>query len=176
MSKADKRPNTLKQVAEQASDLQEFGLLLRDWIHQVTRGDVSNRPALQRSIDETPPLLRTKFGEGEAADAYLAAYAEWIADKAKIDRPHWVQRSSRVLEEPWFADDARASLLIETPASFRQRGVFTIPESVVRLRRGRPRVSLEQKRAKARVRDQRYRAKIREKLNKLKRLEEAGLV
>lgn len=176
MNKADKRPNTLKQVAEQASDLQEFGLLLRDWIHQVTRGDVSNRPALQRSIDETPPLLRTKFGEGEVADAYLAAYAEWIADKAKIDRPHWVQRSSRVLEEPWFADDARASLLIETPASFRQRGVFTIPESVVRLRRGRPRVSLEQKRAKARVRDQRYRAKIREKLNKLKRLEEAGLV
>ena len=176
MSKADKRPNTLKQVAEHASDLQEFGLLLRDWIHQVTRGDVSNRPALQRSIDETPPLLRTKFGQGEVADAYLAAYAEWIADKAKIDRPHWVQRSSRVLEEPWFADDARASLLIETPASFRQRGVFTIPESVVRLRRGRPRVSLEQKRAKARVRDQRYRAKIREKLNKLKRLEEAGLV
>lgn len=176
MSKADKRPNTLKQVAEQASDLQEFGLLLRDWIHQVTRGDVSNRPALKRSIDQTPPLLRTKFGEGEVADAYLAAYAEWIADKAKIDRPHWVQRSSRVLEEPWFADDARASLLIETPASFRQRGVFTIPESVVRLRRGRPRVSLEQKRAKARVRDQRYRAKIREKLNKLKRLEEAGLV
>tara|TARA_B100001057_G_scaffold433490_1_gene462434 strand:+ start:2623 stop:3153 length:531 start_codon:yes stop_codon:yes gene_type:complete len=176
MSKADKRPNTLKKVAEQASDLQEFGLLLRDWIHQVTRGDISNRPALQRSIDETPPLLRTKFGQGEVADAYLAAYAEWIADKAKIDRPHWVQRSSRVLEEPWFADDARASLLIETPASFRQRGVFTIPESVVHLRRGRPRVSLEQKRAKARVRDQRYRAKIREKLNKLKRLEEAGLV
>ena len=85
------------------------------------------------------------------------------------------QNPPSLLENPWFADNARASLLIETPASFRQRGVFTIPESVVRLRRGRPRVSLEQKRAKARIRDQRYRAKIREKLNKLKRLEEAGL-
>ena len=175
MSKVDKRPDTLRQVAEQAASLEEFGLLLRDWIHQVTRGDVSNRPALQRAIDETPPLLRTKFGQGEVADAYLAAYAEWIADRAGIDRPRWVLRSSRFLEDPWFADNARASLLIETPASFRQRGVFTIPESVVRLRRGRPRVNFEQKRAKARVRDQRYRAKIREKLNKLKRLEEAGL-
>ena len=59
---------------------------------------------------------------------------------------------------------------------FRQRGIFTIPENVVRLRRGRPRVSAEQKKAKARARDQRYREKIRQKLNKLKQLEEAGLV
>ena len=66
--------------------------------------------------------------------------------------------------------------MIDTPASFRQRGVFTIPENVVRLRRGRPRVSPEQKREKARIRDQRYRAKIREKLKKFKELEQAGLI
>jgi hypothetical protein len=66
--------------------------------------------------------------------------------------------------------------LIDTPASFRQRGVFTIPENVVRLRRGRPRVSTEKKREKARIRDQRYRDKVREKLKKFKELEQAGLI
>ena len=120
--------------------------------------------------------MKKKFNEGEVADAYLSAYAEWIADQGGIERPVWVQRKSAYLEFPWFSDNARSSLLIDTPASFRQRGVFTIPENVVRLRRGRPRVSSQQKREKARIRDQRYRTKIREKLKKLSELEQAGLL
>ena len=96
----------------------------------VTRRDVSNRP-------EAPSIRKKKFTDGEVADAYLAAYAEWIADQAGIDRPLWT-RDKRSLSEPWFSDNARASLLIDTPASFRQRGIFTIPEKVVCLRRGRP--------------------------------------
>lgn len=175
MKESKNRPTTLFEVAEQAQSLEEFGLLLRDWIHHITRRDVSNRPALLNALQKLPPSLEKKFGQGEVADAYLAAYAEWISDHAGITRPSWVRQKHRILDEPWFSDNARASLLIETPASFRQRGVFTIPESVVRLRRGRPRVSSEQKREKARLRDQRYRSKIREKLEKLKRLEDAGL-
>jgi len=46
-----------------------------------------------------------------------------------------------------------------------------VPEEVARLRRGRPRVSEDQKRAKARARDRRYRENIRTKLRKLKELE-----
>jgi hypothetical protein len=80
------------------------------------------------------------------------------------------------LKDPWFADEARASLLVLTPASFRQRNVYTIPEQVIKLRRGRPRVSDEQKREKAMARDRRYREKIREKLLKLRKLEELGIV
>ena len=170
------RPKTLNDVGTQSSTLGEFGLLLREWIHEVTRGDISNRPALKRAIEVAPRKLKKKFKGGEVADAYLSAYAEWIADQAGIERPVWVQRKSACLEFPWFSDNARSSLLIDTPGSFRQRGVFTIPENVVRLRRGRPRVSSQQKREKARIRDQRYRTKIREKLKKLSELERAELL
>ena len=161
----------MRQVADESESLEEFGFLLRDWIHFLTRGDVSNRPAFVRSISEEPTILAKKFEQGEVADAYLAAYAEWIADQARVERPQWVSGAKRTLRDPWFADEARASLLVLTPASFRQRGVYTVPEEVVRLRRGRPRASEEHKREKARVRDRRYRANIRAKLKKLKELE-----
>ena len=59
------RPKTVREVAKQSSSLEEFGLLLREWIHEVTRGDISNRPALKRAIDEVPRKLKNKFKEGE---------------------------------------------------------------------------------------------------------------
>ncbi|MGA1101763.1 MAG: hypothetical protein ACO3VB_08350 [Opitutales bacterium] len=176
MKDYSKRPTTLKEVSGQSSSIEEFGLLLRDWVHHVVRGDVSNRPALHQSIRETPSSLRKRFYQGDVADAYLAAYAEWISDQAGIPRPNWVKQKNRSLQDPWFSDNARSSLLVSTPASFRQRGIFTIPENVVRLRRGRPSVSAEQKNRKARERDRRYRNKIREKLAKLKQLEDSGLL
>ena len=164
MSLRVERPQTMRQVAEQSESLEEFGFLLRDWIHFLTRGDVSNRPALVRAIAEEPSILAKKVEQG-------AAYAEWIADRVRVERPAWVLGKNRVLKEPWFADEARASLLVLAPASFRQRGVYTVPEEVARLRRGRPRVSEDRKRAKARARDRRYRENIRTKLRKLKELE-----
>lgn len=160
------RPGSLAKVAAQSRSLQDFGLLLREFNHELRRGDVSNRPALARAIAERPRKLANRFEQGEVADAYLAAYAEWIADRADIARPKWCGDRKRVLEVPWFADEARASLLVLAPASFRQRGVFTVPEDVVRLRRGRPRVSAEQKRLRARERDRRYRERIRELIRK----------
>jgi hypothetical protein len=155
-------PRQLNDVATQSESLGDFGLLLREWNHSVTRTDISNRPALARAIQSPPKRLAELFTQGEVADAYLAAYAEWIADQAGIPRPAWTHDASRSLAEPWFADNARASLLILTPASFRQRNVFTIPEQIIRLRRGRPKVSEQQKKAKARERDRRYRARMRE--------------
>ena len=54
MKRFAQRPKTVREVAKQSSSLEEFGLLLREWIHEVTRGDISNRPALKRAIDEAP--------------------------------------------------------------------------------------------------------------------------
>src|SRR5690606_18439974 len=108
----------------------------REWVHYILRRDVSNKPALKTAIRDEPRSLAKHFKGGDICDAYLAAYAEWIADQARIQRPEWVYSGNRYLSEPWFADNARASLLILSPASFRQRNLFTIPESVVRLRRG----------------------------------------
>ena len=129
MKKSNNRPTTLFEVAKQARSLEEFGFLLRDWIHHITRRDVSNRPALLNALSQDPPVLGSRFEQGEVADAYLAAYAEWISDRAGIPRPSWAKQKHRILDEPWFSDNARAVLLVETPASFRQRGIFTIPEN-----------------------------------------------
>ena len=154
-------PRQLAEVAEQSESLEDFGHLLREWNHVITRQDISNRKALAKAIEKEPRKLGKLFSPGAIADAYLAAYAEWIADQAKIERPAWTRDPERVLDQPWFSDNARASLLILAPGSFRQRNVFTVPEDVVRLRRGRPRVSAEQKKAKAKARDQRYRERLR---------------
>ena len=50
-------------------------------------GPLSNRPALANALRKSPPSLAKKFEQGEVADAYLAAYAEWISDRAGIPRP-----------------------------------------------------------------------------------------
>lgn len=159
--KTSERPATLKEVATQSGKLEDFGLLLREWNQTLLRGNVSNRRALRQALIERPPRRRDVFHYGEVCDAYLGAYAEWICDQSGMTRPAWTCESFRYLEEPWFADLARTSLIVLTPAVFRNHGVFTIPEPVVQIRRGRPRVDPEQKQRKARERDRRYRQRIR---------------
>ena len=129
MSLRVERSQTMRQVAEQSESLEEFGFLLRDWIHFLTRGDVSNRPALVRAISEEPSTLAKKFEQGEVADAYLAAYAEWIADRVRVERPAWGLGKKRVLTEPWFADQARAPLLVMTPASLPTTPAYPAPHA-----------------------------------------------
>ena len=157
MNASSDLPRELADIAATSRSLSDFGQLVREWNHFISRSDVTNRPAIAASIRRAPEKLTSRFALGGVADAYLAAYAEWLADQAHVDRPNWVTDAGRRLEVPWFADNARASLLILAPGSFRQRNVFTIPEKIIRLRRGRPRVSGEQKQAKARQRNRRYR-------------------
>jgi hypothetical protein len=165
-SSAIRRPQTLREVAEQSGSLSEFGMNLRDWQHEVRRGGVYSRKELSRRVSETPAILSGQFPGGNTADAYLAAYAEWLADRASIDRPAWCRDSRRVAREPWFATPIRGWLLAATPASFRQRNLFTIPEPVFHPRPGRPRVSEARKREKARLRQKAYRARVRNLLEK----------
>ena len=73
------RPKTLQQVAEWSESLEDFGRHLRDWQHEIQRGDVHSRPELEQRLRETPPYLDGKFGEGDVADAYLAAYLEFTS-------------------------------------------------------------------------------------------------
>ena len=151
------RPKTLCRVAATVDSLEQFGMALRDWQHEIRRGGVHGRKELARRIEEVPPLLADRFAGGSIADAYLAAYAEWMADRAGITRPDWCADPRRVSPEPWFSTPLRGRLLVQSPASFRQRNLFTVPEPVFVPRRGRPRVSREQKREKARQRQKAYR-------------------
>ena len=155
------RPKTLREVAEGSNSLEMFGRNLRDWQHEIQRGGVTSRKEFGSRIREAPPCVRKKFDRGEVADAMLAAYAEWLADHAGIPRPDWCGDRSRVTDDPWFGSPLRGWLLAHTPASFRQRNLFTVPEPVFTPRPGRPRVSAEHKARKAAERQRAYRKRVR---------------
>lgn len=156
-----RRPLTLREVAEQSDSLQSFGMNLRDWQHEIQRGGVHSRNELAKRLEQAPSLLATHFQGGDCADAYLAAYAEWLADKAGIPRPDWCGDPNRVSREPWFSMPVRGHLVAVTPASFRQRNLFTIPDAVFTPKPGRPGVPETQKREKSRSRQKRYRDRVR---------------
>jgi len=165
------RPKALSDVAEQSDTLQAFGMNLRDWQHAIQRGGVHSRAALRQRIDACPPRLADRFKDGDIADAYLAAYAEWIADQAGIQRPSWCGDSQRTAKDPWFATPVRGRLIAVTPASFRQRNLFTIPDPVFTPKPGQPRCSTEHKRQKANQRQKAYRDRVRVLLAKARALE-----
>jgi hypothetical protein len=166
------RPQRIADITGDADSLRTFGMNLRDWQHEIERSGVRSRPELARRIADEPPVCRGRFDGGDVADAYLAAYAEWLADQAGIARPVWSCDARRVAQAPWFSTSLRGYLLVHTPASFRQRNIFTIPEAIFTPARGRPRVPVAQKREKARRRQKAYRARIRALVAKARALPE----
>ena len=153
-----RRPLTARAVARSARSLEEFGLNLRDWFHELQR--FSTRAQLAAAVKVRPPSLARKIATGQVADAYLAAQVEYLCRRTGLRPPRWTRDVCYVLDEPWFSvpgRHSRAHLLLETPDEFRNRNVFTTSEVRVGIRRGRPRTSEVAKRAKARLRQQRYR-------------------
>ena len=163
------RPKTLKELAERSHSLEDFGRNLRDWQHEVSR-QVSSTKEFKLRLQETPEFLSDKFEEGEVADAYLAAYADWLSIRANINSPQWVKNPKRRLTTPWYADSNKTQLESLAPESFHTRGVYTVPESIFHPRRGRPKVSAEQKRLKAIERQRQYRKRIKALVEKAREL------
>lgn len=154
------RPQTARAVARRAASVEQFGLNLRDWFHELRR--VSTRTQLQAAVKVRPPRLAQRFPQGDVADAFLAAQVEFFCHRANVRPPRWTRDPAYVLDQPWFSTPGRrlrAHLLLDTPDEFRNRNVFTTPELELNIRRGRPLVSMDQKREKARLRQQRFRAR-----------------
>jgi|SRR6266853_5924727 len=115
------RPQTLGEVADAASSMEDFHANVRDFLHAFKSSPNRDRIAVE------PALLREKFPRGEIADAYLAAVAVELSLDLACARPKWTQTSARVLDRPWFAawtDGLRIILLHESPAGFRERNLF----------------------------------------------------
>jgi hypothetical protein len=163
------RPKTLAEVAARADTLARFGRELADWLHTVRT--LGSRPALARTVEAAPTRLAGRFAEGVLADATLAAYAEWLSVRIRTVPPSWCFEPERIAPEPWFADEGPRSRLLalrDTPPAFKRRNLFTsAPDLPVRLRRGRPPVSVETKRANNAARQRRFQQKRRELLRDL---------
>lgn len=163
------RPTTLAEIAVRADSLARFGRELADWLHMVRA--LGSRPALAATIAEAPALLAGRFPEGKLADATLAAYADLLAARTGIAPPAWAFGSERVSPEPWFAVEGPRSRLLalrDSPPAFKRRNLFSpAPDLPVRLRAGRPPVTLEQRRAKNAERQRRFQQRRREIIRRL---------
>lgn len=168
------RPTSLQEVAGRSASLDEFGLNLRDWLHELRRA--SSRTQAAAMIAEEPTRLRGKFPKGGIADAWLAAYAEHLASKVQRAAPAWAFAAGRVAPDPVFDEGVaspalRALALAHAPAAFKRRNIFTPSVDIpLRLRAGRPVKPPEEKRKNNAERQRRFRQARREELAALRKL------
>lgn len=165
------RPETLRAISEASDSLETFGRLFQDWLHVVRT--FSSRTQLERAIQEEPRRLARAFNDGNVADAWLAASAEYAAQRAGLSCPAWT--AGRVAQEPWFAvgndPRARAIALRDSPSPFKARNLFTPGVDLpLRLRAGRPRKTPAELRAANAERQRRFRAKRLAELQQLRTL------
>jgi hypothetical protein len=167
MNPAWRRPQTAAEVCAGVADPETFGRNLRDWQHELRK--VHHRAGLARRFADPPPLLRDRLCDHGQCDAYLAAYVEWLGDRAGIAAPEWTRDPARVADRAWYDYPPlwRQSFVL-APAAFRRRGIFTQPENVISIRSGRPHVAAEDKRRKNAERQKRYRQRIHAELLSLR--------
>ena len=128
-----RRPRSLFYVVRDAETAEDIGLNLADFLDHVrlrVRGR-HGRVGLASSLRMEPPLTGNRV-----QDAYLAAVAAFIAHQHRLPAPRWTEKKNRRLAEPWFALPypwARAMLLRDAPAEFRERNLFTTPDALHRV-------------------------------------------
>jgi len=168
------RPKSLKEVAEQSESIREFGLNLRDWLHELRR--ISSRPEAVAAVSEEPPQLKDKFPGGYIADAWLGAYAEHLSGMIRQPAPAWAFTPERIAVDPVFDEGTdnptlRLIALGQSPLAFKRRNIYTPSVDLpLRLRAGRPTKSAGEKRKKNAERQRRFRAARLQELKALRKL------
>lgn len=125
------RPQSLAEVAELTLAGSSFDMSLKNFLD----GFYAQPGPLAMATE--PPRLSEKFSaQGAVQDAYLAAVAESLSDRAGMKTPDWAFAQNRKLKRPWFALDypsLRALLLWESPAAFRSRNLFVSENALSRV-------------------------------------------
>lgn len=127
-----RRPRSLFAVVRLAESTEDIGGNLADFLDHVNW--LAAQPAaaarVAASLRAEPPPT------GDAVqDAYLAAVAAHLAHRLGRRAPAWTEKATRRLEHPWFALPdawARATLLRDSPAAFRERNLFTTEDALHR--------------------------------------------
>lgn len=124
-----RRPESLAEVARWTGNRGEFFAHLWDFLDQF---NIERRSEM---LVEEPPSLADTIGEGDVADAYLAAVAVALSRSAGVVPPAWTRGPGRALKAPWFAHPGgalRATLILESPAAFRERNLFVSENALSR--------------------------------------------
>jgi hypothetical protein len=125
-----RRPASLAEVSRWTEDQEGFFLHLGDFLDQFS---IERRPEM---LAEEPARLTGKIEEGDVADAYLAAVAVALSRTVGAVPPPWSRATGRALRYPWFAHRGgvlRATLLLESPAAFRERNLFVSENALSRV-------------------------------------------
>ena len=126
------RPRTLGEVVRRAETTGDIGYNLADFLDHMNLlvQQRATRRKLFGAVGHEPPRI------GNAVqDAYLAAVAVHLANTLHLPFPRWADKNCRRLERPWFALPdiwARAWLLRDSPAAFRERNLFTTEDALFR--------------------------------------------
>lgn len=127
-----RRPRSLFAVVRDAESTEDIGSNLADFLDHVNW--LAQQPAaavrLAASLRAEPP----RTGD-VVQDAYLAAVAVHLTHRLGRRAPTWTEKKYRRLEHPWFALPdawARATLLRDSPAAFRERNLFTTEDALHR--------------------------------------------
>ena len=124
-----RRPGSLAEVAAWSRARRDLWNHLADFLDQFY---------LERRLDmlqDEPARLAGKIDDGDVADAYLAATAVSLARSLSMVPPSWARGPDRKLRRPWFASSGpaiRATLLLESPAPFRERNLFVSENALTR--------------------------------------------
>jgi hypothetical protein len=122
---------TVDDAAAVAADMITRGTRLQDvWRHAVIQLLDDYESALRHDGVETARRMWTDDPRptgDRRVDAALAALGEHLARRDGWPAPAWVREPGRAAEPWWFVTTFRglhARALIESPLSFRKRGVF----------------------------------------------------
>ena len=124
-----RRPGSLAEVAARSQSDGDWSRHLAEFLDQFY---LERRAAM---LEEEPERLAHRLDGGDVADAYLAATAVSLARRIGAWPPRWAGQADRKLAAPWFAHPGpavRATLLLESPASFRERNLFVSENALSR--------------------------------------------
>jgi hypothetical protein len=135
------RPKSLREIAEQASTLEAWGFALAEFLDEVNaRRKAGELDHLARSVADEPPLLAGRFEFGDAADAFGAALAEYLAASCSFAAPAWTRAPARFLCQPWWPlprmaehPELQAWIEAHTPFAFREHNIYIDENSLVRV-------------------------------------------
>lgn len=119
------RPRTLAEAVARADTTADIGDNLEDFLDHVNL--LVKQRATRRKLSGAIRREPRRTGQ-KVQDAYLAAVAAHLARTLRLPTPPWADKPGRRLRRPWFALPdawARAWLLRDSPAAFRERNLFT---------------------------------------------------
>jgi hypothetical protein len=127
MKRSSFRPLSIAEVAERAAaGIQNFDLAVREFIDSW---EAMPLPSRGEALAEEPAAT------GRVEDAYLAALAEHLTARDRLDPPAWTEQPERFLHEPFFAgglESLKAILIVESPSAFRRRLIFISADGLSR--------------------------------------------